>query len=145
MRSDLLKKHIESLEKQLFWLSHSYDNCLKIGLKDEYSVEEYDAFEILCSRFARSIDFLVRKVFRSIDDAEFEVQGSLLDVVNNAHKRGLFEDVESVKMIKEIRNDIAHEYIQEKLADLFKDVICYAPVLIKIIITTIQYVKEKHC
>jgi len=30
----------------------------------------------------------MRKVFRSLDEIEYENQGTLIDVVDNAHKRG---------------------------------------------------------
>ena len=68
MKGSLLLQNIESLEKQLFWLKHSYDICVKIGIAENYKIDEYDSFETLCSRFGRSIDFLVRKVFRSTDE-----------------------------------------------------------------------------
>ena len=144
MKRNLLHQNAVNLEKQLFWLEHSYNECRKTGLRDSYEIQEYDSFEILSSRFARSIDFLVRKVFRSVDDAEFEAQGTLIDVVNNAHKRGLFEDIEEIKTIKDIKNDIAHEYIQDELAGLFKDLMEYTPVLINIIQNTLRYIKDKH-
>jgi len=109
MSLDNFKNNIELLHKQLFWLEHSYSLSKNISIKDEYTLEEFDTLETLCSRFSRSIDFLVRKVFRSLDDVEFESQGTLIDVVNNAHKRELFEDISVIREIKDIRNEIAHE------------------------------------
>ena len=139
MSVENLIKNQEALERQLFWLTHSFDLCNKAGIKESYQINEFDAFETLCSRFSRSIDFLVRKVFRSIDAVEFENQGTLIDTVNNAHKRGLFNDIETLRTIKEIRNEIAHEYVDEGLKDTFADVLEYTPVLIKMMKTTYQY------
>ena len=142
MSLDNLNLNMELLEKQLFWLEHSYSLTKNISLKDEYTLEEFDALETLCSRFSRSIDFLVRKVFRSIDDVEFESQGTLIDVVNNAHKRELFEDINIIREIKDIRNEIAHEYIEEGMKDFFEDVLKFTPELICIINNTTQYCKK---
>lgn len=104
------------LQKQIYWLKVSQDECSDIGLKSDYSVDEFGRFETLCSRYSRSIDFLIRKIFRSIDEYEFENQGTLIDVVNNAHKRGLVPDIDQIRVMKDVRNTIVHEYIEDALA-----------------------------
>ena len=130
------------LEKQLFWLHHSFDEVQKIGLKTEYEVNEFDSYENLCSRFSRMIDFLVRKMFRSLDEVEFENQGTLIDTVNHAHKRGLFEKIDTVRQIKDLRNEIAHEYIDDALQDLFEDIVRLTPYLIEMAETTLKYTQQ---
>ena len=130
------------LEKQLFWLKHSYEEASNIGLKKQYKISEFDSYENLCSRFSRMIDFLVRKMFRAIDAVEFENQGTLIDTVNNAHKRGLFTDIETIREIKDLRNDIAHEYIDDNLQDLFEDVMRLTPLLLAMAEVTLQYVER---
>jgi len=130
------------LEKQLFWLQHSYEESRKVGLKSHYEVTEFDSFENLCSRFSRMIDFLVRKMFRAIDEVEFENQGTLVDTVNNAHKRQLFDDIETIRRIKDLRNDIAHEYIDDALQDLFEDIMFLTPELITIVKATLNYTEK---
>ena len=142
MSIENLQKNIDSLEKQIFWLDLSINECQKIGIKNEYTTDEFGRFETFCSRFARSIDFLVRKVWRSIDDFEFEKQGTLIDVVNNAYKRELFDDIYEVRMIKEIRNDIVHEYIDDGLLDVFEDVSEFSCKLLIIMHNTLKYAKE---
>lgn len=130
------------LEKQLFWIEISFKECKEIGIKKEYSVDEFGKFETLCSRYSRGIDFLIRKIFRSLDEYEFENQGTLVDVVNNAHKRGLFEDIQELRIMKDIRNTIAHEYIEDELTEVFDEVIIYTEKLIYIINTTLNYMKK---
>lgn len=142
MSIDYLLENRRLLEKQLFWLRHSFDAVQRIGLKSEYEVSEFDSYENLCSRFSRMIDFLVRKIFRSIDAVEFENEGTLVDTVNRAHKRGLFENIDTVRQIKDLRNDIAHEYIDDALKDLFEEIIKLTPVLIEIAETTLQYTQR---
>ena len=142
MSIDNLLENRILLEKQLFWLNHSFDEVQKVGLKLEYEVSEFDSYENLCSRFSRMIDFLVRKIFRSIDAVEFENQGTLIDTVNHAHKRGLFENIDVVRQIKDLRNEIAHEYIDDALQDLFEDIIKLTPFLIEMAETTLQYTQQ---
>ena len=97
----------------------------------------------MCSRYSRGIDFLIRKIFRTLDEYEFENQGTLVDVVNNAHKRGLFEDIEELRIMKDIRNTIAHEYIEDDLVEVFEEVLEYCKKLIMIIKTTLTYIDMK--
>lgn len=138
-----LQQDLQLLEKQLFWVELSVNQCLPIGVKTNYSIEEFSAFETLCSRYSRGIDFLIRKIFRTIDEYEFENQGTLVDVVNNAHKRGLFEDIEELRLMKDVRNTIVHEYIEENLQNTFEEVLVLSQALIKIMKTTQNYIKSK--
>ena len=142
MMYEKLKQDHHLLEKQLNWLNISYVECCKIGVSDNYTIEEFGKFETLCSRYSRSIDFLIRKIFRTLDEYEFENQGTLIDVVNNAHKRGLFEDIEVLRIMKDLRNTVVHEYIEDELTGEFAEVLEYSSELIKIIETTLTYMKK---
>jgi len=128
-----------ALEIQLFWLDYSYQQLKDSPATVDFSIEQFNQFENLCSRYARTIDFLMRQYFRCLDDVEFENQGSLIDVVNNAHKRGLFLDIELIRQIKDIRNEIVHEYLDEALQSVFIDVLNTAPELIAIVRNTLKY------
>ena len=143
MNNDLLTYNADLLKKQLSWLLHSYTQAKDIAIKDHYTISEFDIFENLSSRFARTVDFLIRKLFRSLDDAEFEAQGTLVDVVNNAHKRNLFDSIEDVRAIKDLRNAIAHAYIDEELEKLFEDLLNYSSIVIKISETTLHYINSR--
>ena len=141
---ELLKQNFSLLRKQLNLLEKSYDKCSQIGLKENYNDEEFESFEVLCSRYGRGIDFLIRKVFRTIDMYEFENQGTLIDIVNNAHKRGLFDDIDKLRMMKDVRNSIAHEYIEENLIEFFDEVLEYSKELIEIMNNTLSYIQKNY-
>jgi len=143
MREKLLGDYA-LLKKQLFWVELSFNECRLIGIKEAYAVEEFGQFETLCGRYSRGIDFLIRKIFRTLDAYEFENQGTLIDVVNNAHKRGLFEDVEQVRTMKDIRNTIVHEYIEDDLRAVFDEVLEYTEILITMMYTTLKYIQKRH-
>jgi hypothetical protein len=141
MKDKLLNDRI-LLEKQLSWINISFEECTEIGIKKDYSIDEFGRFETLCSRYSRGIDFLIRKIFRTLDEYEFENQGTLVDVVNNAHKRGLFKDVQELRIMKDVRNSIVHEYIEDELTEMFEEVLTYTKVLITIINTTLTYMEK---
>ena len=44
--------------------------------------------------------------------------------------------------MKEIRNTIAHEYIEDDLVDIFEDVLLYTIKLIQIINNTLKYIEK---
>jgi len=142
MMHEKLLSDKELLQKQLFWIDISYNECKIIGIKDEYSIEEFGKLETLCSRYSRGIDFLIRKIFRTLDEYEFENQGTLVDVVNNAHKRGLFENVDELRIMKDVRNSIVHEYIEDELTQIFEEVLKYTEKLIDIIHATLKYIEK---
>ena len=140
--TEKLLQDTKLLEKQLFWIKTSYDECAKIGIKPEYTIEEFGKFENLCSRYSRGIDFLIRKLFRTIDEYEFENQGTLVDVVNNAHKRGLIDNIEELRIMKDVRNTIVHEYIEDELIEVFDEVLEYTEKLINIIKNSLDYINK---
>jgi len=139
----LLRESLETLSESLRWLKRSCSICVEIGIKEEYLEEEFDAFETFTSRFARTVDIILQKVLRSIDRVELEDQGTLLDVLNRAHKRGLIDSVDEIRLIRELRNDIVHEYTSGKLADLFVDVMSNVPKLLDVAERIDRYCREK--
>ncbi len=142
MSNPILQKNIEALEKQLGWLERSFKICVAEAINGDYTKDDFDNFETLAGRFSRSIDFLVRKVFRSLDDIEFESQGTLIDTVNSAHKRSLFKNIEDINRIRDLRNEIVHEYLDESLRESFTELLELTPKLIEIIKNTIEYSKR---
>ena len=83
MMKEKLAQDLQLLEKQMRWLDLSFQQCGSIGIKKQYSIEEFGYYETLCGRYSRGIDFLIRKIFRTLDsyEYEFENQRTLIDVV----------------------------------------------------------------
>ena len=142
MMKEKIKKDIQLFGKQLKWIEFSLKECQDIGIKENYTIDEFGKFETLCSRYARGIDFLIRKFFRNLDEYEFENQGTLIDVINSAHKRGLFESVDELRIMKDVRNTISHEYIEDELQEIFDEVLIYSQKLITIGQNSINYAKK---
>lgn len=111
-------------------MERSIGICNRIGIKADYADEEYDAFETLSSRYVRAIDLMVRKVLRTIDLVEFEQPGTLIDTVNRAERRGLIDNVNVLRTMTDLRNEIAHDYIKSELVGTFGNILNQTPQVI---------------
>ena len=126
----LLSDTLDRLGEAVRWLKRSESICSGIDVAGELKEEEYDALEAFASRFARVSDMVVQRTFRGIDRVELEEPGSVLDVLARAEKKGLIESVEQFRLIREVRNEIAHEYLLEELGELYQSVKQYTPKLL---------------
>ncbi len=126
----VLHENLANLEKSIFWLNRSFASCSSIGVKQEYSEEEFDHFENLTSRYARTTDMLIGKILRSIDTVELMEPGSLIDSANRAEKRGIVDSVSQLRELKELRNEIVHEYETAELTLLFEAVLKGTPLVL---------------
>ena len=107
--------------------------------KDLFTDEEWETIDALTSRYARASDILFNKVFRSIDHLEFSEGGTLLDVANRSEKRGIIESVREMRELKDIRNEISHEYAEEDMIDFYKEILKASKVLLEIYEKTALY------
>jgi len=123
----ILHDTLKDLDESCHWLKRSYDTCKAIGIKDTFFEDEFDAFETLTGRFARTCDMIVQKGFRSIDKVEFEDRGTLIDALNRAHKRGLIDSIDEIRIARDLRNEIVHEYRRANLQKLFQSVLAQTP------------------
>ena len=121
---------LHDLSESLNWLKRSFEQCKGIENIKECTNDEIDDIEAFMSRFSRTSDLLIQKVFRSIDSVEFEQPGTLLDVLNRAEKKGLIKDVTTLRDIRETRNLVSHEYAAANFAKLFFAVLSFTPELI---------------
>lgn len=129
----LYKEELKFLEESGAALRYSYKICSEIGIKKEYTLDELDRFEALTSRFARTSDLIIQKIFRLIDILELEQPGAIIDRINNAERRGIILSAETFKQIRALRNQIAHEYLPERLREIFTIVLEFTPELLNTI------------
>lgn len=104
------RRHLDYSFKQAAPLSDDLKNATE---------EQLESVEAFCSRFARTVDLLVNKVLRSLDRVELKPEGTLLDVVLRAEKRGFVSSTAGLREMKDIRNIIAHDYAGAKVAEIF--------------------------
>jgi hypothetical protein len=111
----------------------------KLEYKDAYTEDEFDHFENLTSRYARTTDLLIGKMLRSIDSVELMNSGSIIDAANGAEKRGIVGSVSELRDLKDLRNEISHEYETEDIRSLFSLVFASSSRLFEIADKTIKY------
>lgn len=135
----LLRQNIATLQNALHWLARSYERCKDIKIGKELTEEELDAFENLTSRYARTLDILINKVLRTIDIVELEEPGTIIDIINRSEKRGIITNVYRVRELKDLRNEIVHEYTISDLMELFAETLLAAQDISMISARAIQY------
>lgn len=89
--------------------------------KASLSVEEKESCEALTARFARLCDFLFQRIFRTIDRIELLDDGTAIDRLNRMEKRGIISSANTWKELRDLRNDIAHEYLIESSDRVLKE------------------------
>jgi len=129
---EVLKENLHVVNLSMKRLLYSFDICGKTGLKDDYSEEEFAAFEAMTSRYARTTDMLINKVLRSLDAVEYIDGGTVIDAANNTEKRGIANS-NDLRILKDLRNSIAHEYVTENIVRFFSKVLEFTPLLKQII------------
>jgi uncharacterized protein YutE (UPF0331/DUF86 family) len=139
---EVLQENISKLNLSAEWVSRSYEQAKGIRIENNYNPDEFEKLEVLASRYARTTDMLVNKVLRSIDTLESEDIGTIIDIMNRAEKRGIVESAELLHTIKDLRNNIVHEYQIDEIAKFFGDIVRFSPVLLQIIKNVNEYCKK---
>ena len=126
----LLREEMGRLGQAADHLQWSLARCVPLAALATWDAEALERLESLASRFARLADLLTQRVMRLADELELESPGTLLDRVRRAEKRGWVQQDGQLVRVRELRNLIAHEYEDEDLAALYREVIALAPVLL---------------
>ncbi len=112
-------------------LHFSYQRRPESEADQTYDEAEWERWDALTARFARLADLLTQRVFRAIDRAEFlPSEATFIDRLNYAEKRGHIRSTYTWKEIREVRNQIVHEYAAEDILALIQDVVHYTPELL---------------
>ena len=139
-----LRLNLSILDKALDTFNYSYESCKKIGIRDEYTYEELDKFESLTSRFARISDILTQKIMKSIFILLREDVNTFIDRINLAEKLEMIDSAEELKAIRDLRNEIAHEYCVDDISEIFENVLKYSGVLLRTIEKVKKYIDKKQ-
>lgn len=118
----------------------SVSGSLDLESSTEWSPEVLEKVEALTSRFARVVDLLIHRVFRSIDYYELLEPGSLLDAANRAESRGLVASVDWLRELKDARNRIAHDYTGSHLPELLSFCLGELSALLQVCEATQNYI-----
>ena len=140
---ELLNNNFRLLQESLYALSLSVKKVKTILPKKEYSFEEMESFDSLTSRFSRSADIYTQKVLRTIWMLLHEPYDPFIDMMNKAEKMHLIESADVLIEIRDLRNQITHEYIPEAIQQLVPEVIRLASQLEENVEYTQRFMEER--
>jgi hypothetical protein len=130
-------------EKAAAALRYSYQRAPEIKEDKDFDEADWERWDALAVRFARLSDILTQRVFRAIDVVEFmPPRSTFIDRINRAEKRGHISSAFEWKEIREIRNQIVHEYANEHVLPLLQDMVQYAPELLNCVDRLADYKQE---
>jgi len=143
LKIQILREEIVLLEKALNTLHLSIEKCARIIGKDEYSFEEMESLDSLTSKFGRTSDLYIQKVLRTIWMLLHEPFVPFIDLLNKAEKMELIASADQLLEIRDLRNQITHEYLPEALTELIPEVIDSCTSLFKNINQTRQFLNNR--
>lgn len=132
------------LDTSVKTLLQSVEKCKLIGLKSNYSFEEQESFDSLTSKFNRSSDLFTQKIIRTVWMLLHESFVPFIDLMNMNEKLGIIYNADQMIAIRDMRNQIAHEYIPESLCDLIPEVIDMTQQLVHNIDCCGRFLKERE-
>lgn len=146
-KRELLEKEfrlsLADLSASLNALDYSYKKCVEIGIKEEYTEDELETFEALTSRFARTSDIFTQKILTTIFVLLKENPKGFIDRANLSEKLGIIPDSPVLQDIRELRNEIAHDYSMRDIAEIFRDVLKLSAELKNILKHAQSYITKK--
>ena len=119
---ELLQTEWQLLDASIETLLLSVEKCRKIGIKQNYSFEEQESFDSLTSKFSRTSDVFTQKVIRTTWLLLHESFVPFIDMMNGCVKMGMLRAADEMIEIRDLRNQIAHEYIPDALRELVSEV-----------------------
>ena len=127
----LLLTHWDLLNRSLKSLQQSSEMTHLLLQQSEFSFEELESIDSLTSKFSRTSDIYLQKVLRSIWMLLREDTVPLIDLLNRAEKLMIIVSAEELLQMRDIRNQIAHEYLPEAVPELAKEVVVMTTLLQK--------------
>lgn len=112
-------------------------------LTGELTVGERESCEALTARFARLNDFLMQRVFRTLDQIELMDEGTPLDRLQRAEARRLITSADRWRELRLLRNAIAHDYLIESADRVLSEALAAAPELLDAAGRVLRYVADK--
>jgi L-2-hydroxyglutarate oxidase LhgO len=120
---ELLQAEWALLRAALDTLQLSVNKCQGIGNKVHYTFEEQESFDSLTSKFNRASDIFTQKAIRTLWLLLHEPFMPFIDVMNKCEKMSIIQSADQMLEIRDLRNQIAHEYLPDAIQELVPEVI----------------------
>lgn len=100
-------------------VSASLTKLAPFNVNYKYTPDEFEPYEALGGRFIRAVELFL-KFFRSYERLQFaESSDTLRDQLNRMEKLGLISSVSLWFDIRDVRNRIVHDYLPEKVQQIY--------------------------
>ncbi len=139
----LLKEEITVLSRSSDLLRYSLDRSQKIELSTDMSHQEYEILDSFSSRFMRMYEVLTNQLLRTVLQVLAEHRDTWIDNMNQAEKMGFISSRKEMNEIRELRNMVAHEYLQEEWVHIYQRLLQKAPVLLEMAQMTLDEMKRR--
>lgn len=140
----LLQEEWNLLQASVETLLRSVNKCSSIVSKSDYSFEEQESFDSLTSKFNRTSDLFTQKVICTVWMLLHEPFVPFIDMMNVCEKTGIIFSAHQLIGIRDMRNQISHEYIPEALLELVPEVIDMTQQLIQNINDCGRFLKGRN-
>ena len=137
-----INKYLNECNKHKMRIEKSYAKVKEIfplsaPRYQSLSDDEVEAIDQYLFRFAKLQDTLGQRVFKLIvSEYEENIETfTFIDILNRLEKIGVLEDVNIWKKLRDVRNDIAHQYDDEpqQMAEALNNIFAYKTELIAIL------------
>ena len=134
----LLKQALPSFERSLV-------KCRDLDFSSPISFEIEESLDALSSKFSRLSDIYTQKILKTIIFLLREDAPTFLDRMNLCEKLGIIPSADEMIAIRDLRNTIAHEYLNENLIEIYMEIIRLSDSLLTAIVETEKfYIKSKN-
>lgn len=141
---ELLQQNWRFLSQSVETLELSVDKCSNIKRGSNFSFEEQESIDSLTSKFSRTSDIFTQKLLRGVWALLHESYEPFIDFMNKAEKLNIIHSSDEMLNIRDLRNQIAHEYLPEAIGELMIEVIESYPSLKRNISKTQNYLKSRN-
>ena len=117
----VLKANRDLLDQALPSFRKSLEKCRLLHLAAPRSFEVEESLDALTSKFARISDLFTQKVLKSLVLLTREDAPTFVDRMNLCEKLGVISSAADLIEIRDLRNQIAHEYLSENLTEVYQD------------------------
>ena len=139
-----LKNDLAHLGIAVESLRLSFAKCKNIGIKNSYNFEEQESFDSFTSKFSRTSDIYTQKILKTIFFLLRENPKSFIDKANLAEKFEIIPSADDLISIRDLRNEIVHEYILEELPKIYEEIFAKYSKLISAIDKTKEFVIKRN-
>lgn len=112
-------------------------------MKGAFTFEEEEALDSLSSKFNRVSDLYTQKCLRTLWMLLHEPFLPAIDFYYRCEKLGILDSADELIEIRDLRNEIAHEYLPDALYTIIPEVLHMYACLEKQIQTTKNFLSER--